>query len=75
MDINYNNILIFATNIKTITDKKFISSILNQVAVIMCWSIDQEDIDCVLRVETKVLKAKDIIKIITLHGFNCNELE
>lgn len=75
MDSNHNDILIFATNIKTKADKEFISDVLNQDTVIQNWSIDQEDIDCVLRIESKILSTIDIIKIINILGFNCKELE
>jgi len=75
MDVNYNNILIFATNIKTKADKEFVSDILSQDTVIQCWSVDLEDIDCVLRIESKILTAIDIIKIINILGFKCKELE
>ncbi|WP_395066154.1 hypothetical protein [Flavobacterium sp.] len=75
MDANFNNILVFATNIKSKADKEFISDILNKNTVIQQWSIDQEDIDCVLRIVSGILTAIDIIKIINTLGFNCNELE
>lgn len=69
------NILIFATNIRTKSDKEFVSGILDESTVIRKWSIDQEDIDCVLRIVTNVLSVNDIIKIINILGFRCAELE
>ncbi|MDI1255615.1 MAG: hypothetical protein PSV16_05900 [Flavobacterium sp.] len=75
MEANFNDILVFATNIKTKADKEFISDILNQDTVIQQWTIDQEDIDCVLRIVSSILTANDIIKIINILGFNCKELE
>jgi hypothetical protein len=75
MDANFNNILVFATNIKCKADKEFIIDILNKNTVIQQWSIDLEDIDCVLRIVSIILTAIDIIKIINTLGFNCKELE
>ncbi len=71
----FNNILVFATNIKTKAEKDFIGSVLNEGTVIQKWSIDQEDVDCVLRIVSSVLTSVDIIKIINILGFNCKELE
>jgi len=75
MDTNLDDILVFATNIKTNADKDFISNILNEDTVIQQWSVDQEDIDCVLRIVSKFLSANDIIKIINILGFTCKELD
>jgi hypothetical protein len=75
MDEDLSDVLVFATDISNEADKEFISSILDENTVIRQWSIDQEDIDCVLRVVTNVLTVNDIIKIINILGFNCAELE
>lgn len=75
MHQDFNDVLVFATDIKTKADKEFISNILNEDSVIQGWSVDQEDIDCVLRIVSKILSANDIIKIINILGFYCRELE
>ncbi|AWI25785.1 hypothetical protein [Flavobacterium pallidum] len=75
MKEDLTSILVFATNIRNRSDKEFVSSILDESTVIRKWSIDQEDIDCVLRVVTNVLSVNDIIKIINILGFNCAELQ
>ncbi|MFL9832094.1 hypothetical protein ABS764_14675 [Flavobacterium sp. ST-87] len=69
-----SNILIFATNIKTEKDKKLVSPVLNSHPKIEKWNIDLEDIDSVLRIETKTLNTEDIIKIIAEQDYKCTEL-
>lgn len=70
-----NNILVFATNIRTENDKQNISSLLNQNSAIQQWNIDQEDIDCVLRIVTETLSEQQIIDIIDAQNFQCSILE
>lgn len=70
-----NNILIFATNIKTQNDKQKISLALDENPEIHQWNIDQEDVDCVLRVVSKTLSEEQIINILDNHNFNCTPLE
>lgn len=75
MDTNFDNILVFATNIKTESEKRQVSKILDENSEILQWSIDQEDIDCVLRIVSDKLSIPQIIKIINTHNFHCAELE
>ena len=72
---NTQNILVFATNIRTNNDKQLISRALNEIAEIHQWNIDQEDIDCVLRIVSQTLSEEQIINIIDEHNFNCIPLE
>jgi len=74
MEPHFDNILIFGTNIKTENDKQIISRLLNTNPGIEQWNIDLEDIDSVLRIESKTLNATQIIKIITEQDFKCAEL-
>ncbi len=74
METDFNNILIFGTNIKTENDKQIISKLLNTNPEIEQWNIDLEDIDSVLRIESQTLNAAQIIKIITEQDFKCSEL-
>jgi copper chaperone CopZ len=74
MEPHFDNILIFGTNIKTENDKQIISRLLNTNPGIEQWNIDLEDIDSVLRIESKTLNATQIIKIITEQDFKCTEL-
>ncbi|MFD2571104.1 hypothetical protein ACFSUS_10695 [Spirosoma soli] len=68
------NVLVFRTNINS--DKR-----IHQAACRLCklrgicrWSIDLEDSDCVLRVETDQLTEADIIRLLTRAGFQCDSL-
>ena len=72
---NTESILVFATNIRTNNDKQLISQTLNEISEINQWNIDQEDIDCVLRVVSKTLSEEQIINIVNNHDFNCKPLE
>ena len=74
METDFKNILVFGTNIKTEKDKQIITEVLNTNKEIQQWSIDLEDIDSVLRVETETLNAQQIIKIISEQDFKCAEL-
>ncbi|AOZ98317.1 hypothetical protein [Flavobacterium commune] len=74
METDFNNILIFGTNIKTENDKMIISKVLNSNPEIEQWNIDLEDIDSVLRIESRTLNASQIIKMITEQDFKCSEL-
>jgi hypothetical protein len=70
-----NNILVFATNIKTENDKQKISLALDENLEIHQWNIDQEDVDCVLRVVSETLSEEQIINILGDHNFDCIPLE
>lgn len=72
---NLTHIQIFKTNIKTADDKIKIAAALCTMAGIEEWSVDCEDIDCVLRVVSYTLSPSEIIKLITRTGFQCEELE
>ncbi|MEZ0182259.1 MULTISPECIES: hypothetical protein [Flavobacterium] len=68
------NVMIFATNIKTETSKNKIAAFFNTNKSILQWSIDQEDIDCVLRIISKNLNADQIIEMLNFLDFDCKEL-
>ncbi len=75
MKTNLENILVFATNIRTENDKKLISKILEAHQEVKLWNIDQEDIDCVLRIESNTLSEEQIIDLIAEYNFICKALE
>ncbi|MES2573850.1 MAG: hypothetical protein V4572_02810 [Bacteroidota bacterium] len=75
MENTLQNILVFATNIRTATDKKNISAVLNKIPAIKQWNIDQEDVDCVLRIVSETLSEEEIITSIKNEGFKCTSLE
>lgn len=75
MENDLNNILVFATNIKTETDRQKISGILDDHSEIHQWNVDQEDIDCILRIVSKTVSEEQIINIINAQNFMCKALE
>ena len=75
MKTNLENILVFATNIRTENDKQIISKILEAHQEIKLWNIDQEDIDCVLRIESNTLSEEQIINLVAEQNFICKALE
>ena len=63
-------LLILRTDIKTKRKVNEVRPLFNQHPVIKSWSIDTEDIDNVLRIETKGgLHESDIINMMKPHGF------
>ncbi|MEZ4904517.1 MAG: hypothetical protein R2822_23605 [Spirosomataceae bacterium] len=68
------NILIFKTNIKTEEDKHKIAPLLDALLSIRRWTVDCEDCDCVLRIESDNLTEDEIIKLIQQGGFTCEVL-
>ncbi|KIA82503.1 hypothetical protein [Flavobacterium sp. AED] len=75
MKNHLENILVFATNIKTESDKQKIRSVLDEHSEIHQWNIDQEDIDCVLRIVSETLSERQIIQLIGNQNFKCTALE
>ena len=73
------NVLVFQTNINS--DER-----IHRVACRLCklqarcadavckWSIDLEDCDNVLRIETKTLTETDVIRLLTNAGLQCTPL-
>ena len=74
MEAIFYDILVFATDIRTESDLLKVSDALNENPEIHRWSIDQEDKDCVLRVES-TLSPSEIIELIISYKFDCAELE
>jgi hypothetical protein len=67
------HILIFKTNIKFKKDLKKLEAHLNTHETISTWNLDREDIDRVLRIESSSDITKDIINIVKLAGYHCEE--
>lgn len=68
-------VMVFKTNIKTEGDVHCITDMLNAQQHIAEWSVDTDDVDCVLRIVSCILQHSDVIKLIALHGYECAELE
>ena len=75
MENQIENVLVFATNIRTEKEKQIISKILDDHSGVNQWSLDQEDIDCVLRIESDTLSEKQIITLLGNQNFKCSALE
>jgi hypothetical protein len=74
MTLNIDHILIFKTNIQTITDKLIISEALDSHPQIEKWTVDCQDIDCVLRVISPTLSTSEVCGIIEEMGYTCDEM-
>lgn len=70
-----NEVLLFKTNIASEEDEERLAPLLDNHNAISKWNVDREDIDNVLRVETKELDAPGVIVMVTATGFKCEELE
>ncbi|KFF03032.1 hypothetical protein [Flavobacterium reichenbachii] len=74
MKTNLNTIHIFKTNILQVDPACPLREALNNHEDIKQWSIDCEDIDCVLRVVSETMKPNEIIALINQFGYECQEL-
>jgi len=70
----FYKVQVFATDIRTQKDLQNVSKALDENTEIHRWSIDQEDIDCVLRIES-TLSADEMIELINNNNFSCTELD
>ncbi|SFD88992.1 hypothetical protein SAMN05518672_103718 [Chitinophaga sp. CF118] len=68
------SILIFKTNITTETDLLIVKAALDTHHQIERWTIDQTDVDCVLRVISHHLSYADVNRLISGLNYNCEEL-
>jgi ribosome maturation factor RimP len=71
---DFKNILLFKTNINSSNDKDILGVLFGNNNDIICWNIDLEDCDRVLRIVSETLSHAQIIKIINKHGYECCEL-
>lgn len=74
MEPDLDNIYIFKTNITQIHTNCTMSKTLSEHIAILQWSIDIEDVDCVLRIVSDSLTAETIINVINDLGHECQEL-
>jgi len=72
---NHKTVMVFKTNIDDSYKLGLIASALNEHSCINRWSVDMEDIDNVLRIETTdLLKKPDVISLISSFELMCEEL-
>jgi len=67
-------VLVFKTNIRSEIDLGRAATLLNREHDIRRWSVDQNDIDNILRIEAYELAPDTVIAIIRNAGFCCEEL-
>ncbi|MBO0948118.1 hypothetical protein [Fibrella forsythiae] len=75
MTVPLTHILVFRTTVQTEADKHCVSASLDAHEAILSWTIDLQDVDCVLRIVSATLAPASIIHLINKHGFACAELE
>jgi len=68
-------VLVFKTSVTKNKEIKIVQPTLNRLITKNDrWNFDLEDCDNILRVETQMIKADDVLKAIQHHGFYCEEL-
>lgn len=67
-------VMIFKTNIRYPEDLRSITPIINSIPFVSDWTVDSEDIDCVLRIESEYEDLETIIQCVTQAGYICEEL-
>lgn len=72
---NLTHIQVFRTNIRSQEDKQRVKAVLEPYPGIDEWSVDCDDVDCVLRIVSYTLSADEIIRLVNRSGFDCQELE
>jgi hypothetical protein len=73
MEPDFKHILLFKTNIQTAEDKTLIAKVMEKNKIEQ-WTIDQQDVDCVLRIVSTVLKLDEVIHLVSKNGYRCEEL-
>lgn len=68
-------ILIFKTSVKDKTDLQLLTPILNKIVTDGHWTIDLNDHDKILRIESNKIVKETICKPLNGLGFKCVELE
>lgn len=66
--------LIFKTNIGSICPNCAVHKALDSNSAVQDWSLDHEDVDCVLRIVSDTLTPAMVISMINLLGYDCLEM-
>lgn len=68
-------ILVFKTNLETEEGIRAVSTVLNDRPEILRWTVDQWDVDNVLRIEASEHSSPSLVmEMIRKVGFDCDEL-
>ena len=68
------HVLIFKTNVESEEQLQQAAELLDSNYSILKWNIDRDDIDNVLRIESRHSNTDDIMKVMVDAGFLCEEL-
>ncbi|PZR33781.1 MAG: hypothetical protein DI538_17565 [Azospira oryzae] len=71
----HTNVIIFKTNIETEQDLHKLASLLGTEPSIRKWTVDREDIDHVLRIESEGADEMTIKQSVEYAGFVCEDLD
>jgi hypothetical protein len=67
-------VLVFKTNLQRADDVERVTSTMNDEQRILKWTVDREDCDKVLRVESDHILADEVAALIRGAGYSCEEL-
>ena len=70
----FSEVLVFKTNVSTNAQFEKAKPVLSALPEIKSWSIDREDVDKVLRIESEHLLPAVVIRALHDAGFECEEL-
>ena len=69
--VDHKSIWIYVTNIETQSAISLAAKILNRESAIIKWTVDTEDIDNVLRIETISLKENYFPSLLAAYDLEC----
>lgn len=68
-------IFVFKTSVKTKTQVKKLKQPIDNLLPNATWNFDLEDKDKILRIDSEKNIVLEIKELLTIHKFNCEELE
>ncbi len=68
------NVHILKSNIRTKKDVAIVNQVFSKINAVRRWTIDLDDWEHVLKVETFILSATNIAVILEQFGYQCTEL-
>lgn len=66
---------VFATSLLEEADVKRVAPLLNACRRVVCWNVDLEDEDRVLRVECQDMTSREVVSLLEAEGYVCRELK
>ena len=67
-------VLILKSNIRTKKDVEIVNQVFSKIDAIRRWTIDLDDWERVLKVESFILSSQNIAVILERFGYKCSEL-